>query len=64
VIVDVPAKLLDLGPFGFENFRMRSLVFWTKFRNIVDFSVLRDARLDISETKRFVPNVLSFVEVG
>jgi len=64
VIVDVTAERLDLGPFGLESFRVRSLVFWTKFRNIVDFSVLRNARYDISETKRFVTDVLSFVEVG
>ena len=42
--MDVPGEVLDLRTVGINNFRVGSFKSWDEFGNIVDLSIVEDAR--------------------
>jgi len=62
--VDVLRKIPDLVPMLADHGRMRAFILRHKFGDVVDFRVVLDARLDLSDPQGFVSIVSAILQVG
>lgn len=64
LVVDELPEFFDLRPIIFDKFRVRTLILWDEFGDVVNLSVVEVAWRDLTDTAGFVAVISSVFEVG